>query len=66
MTVIVTGVPKPAPLAPRLEIRTLFQDREMMDLYLLGLNRFQEFDNTKPLSYFQIAGIHGRYVSSLC
>ncbi|PVF98760.1 Di-copper centre-containing protein [Serendipita vermifera] len=60
MTIITTGVPTPAPLSPRLEIRTLFQDREMMDLYLLGLNRFQNADSKDPLSYYQVAGIHGR------
>jgi hypothetical protein len=62
MTVITTGVPKPAPLAARQEIRTLFQDKELRDLYLQGLERFQSIDKEDPLSYFQIAGIHGRYV----
>jgi hypothetical protein len=61
MTVITTGVPKPATEGTRLEIRTLFQDKEMRELYLLGLQRFQGVDKSDPLSYYQIAGIHGRY-----
>jgi hypothetical protein len=65
MTVITTGVASPAPLTARQEIRTMFQDRELFDLYLLGLNRFQNAPATDPLSYYQVAGIHGRCVSNI-
>ncbi|KAG8825286.1 hypothetical protein FRC17_008757 [Serendipita sp. 399] len=44
----------------RQEIRTFAKDKELWDLYLLGLERFQAVDQEEPLSYFQIAGIHGR------
>ncbi|KAG8819755.1 hypothetical protein FRC17_010343 [Serendipita sp. 399] len=44
----------------RQEIRTFAKDKELWDLYLLGLERFQAVNQDDPLSYFQIAGIHGR------
>ncbi|KAG8808043.1 hypothetical protein FRC17_004155, partial [Serendipita sp. 399] len=59
--VATTGVPAPASLQPRQEIRTFAQDRELMELYLQGLQRFQAVDQQNPLSWFQIAGIHGRH-----
>lgn len=45
---------------PRLEIRTLEQNSDLFNLYLLGLERFQATDQEDMLSYFQVAGIHGR------
>ncbi|PVF95429.1 Di-copper centre-containing protein [Serendipita vermifera] len=60
MTIITAGVTSPANLVARQEIRTFAQDPELMELYLLGLERFQKVDQTDPLSWFQIAGIHGR------
>lgn len=38
----------------------MMQDDDLMTLYILGLKRFQEVEQANPLSYFQIAGIHGR------
>jgi tyrosinase len=46
--------------APRLEIRTLASNPTAWNLYLLGMERFQAKDKNDPLSYYQIAGIHGR------
>ncbi|KAF1973382.1 Di-copper centre-containing protein [Bimuria novae-zelandiae CBS 107.79] len=46
---------------PRLEIRDLernYPDR--WNIFLLGLQRFQSVSQYDKLSYFQIAGIHGR------
>ena len=44
----------------RLEIRRLQQDPYQWNLYLLGLNRFQNMNQSMQTSYYQIAGIHGR------
>lgn len=44
----------------RLEIRRLQQDPYQWNLYLLGLNRFQNMNQSTQSSYYQIAGIHGR------
>ncbi|KAG8810691.1 hypothetical protein FRC17_002833, partial [Serendipita sp. 399] len=57
-----TGVTPVDPNNPvtRQEIRTFAKDRELMELYLQGLERFQAVDQQERLSYFQIAGIHGR------
>jgi tyrosinase len=44
----------------RKEIRELQQDADQWNLYLLGLERFQGVDQSQLLSYYQIAGIHGR------
>ncbi|PVF92484.1 Di-copper centre-containing protein [Serendipita vermifera] len=60
MTIITQGVTSPAPLVARQEIRTFARDKELMELYLLGLERFQKAVQTDPLSWYQIAGIHGR------
>jgi tyrosinase len=59
MTVIVTGVTGGSPVA-RQEIRTMLQDQDLFTLYVLGLERFQGVDESDPLSWYQIAGIHGR------
>ncbi|PVF95428.1 Di-copper centre-containing protein [Serendipita vermifera] len=59
MTIITTGV-QGGNLVARQEIRVFAKDRELMELYLQGLQRFQAVDQANPLSWFQIAGIHGR------
>ncbi|KAL5439756.1 hypothetical protein PMIN06_009849 [Paraphaeosphaeria minitans] len=46
---------------PRLEIRDLEKNHpDQWNVFLLGLQRFQAIDQDDKLSYFQIAGIHGR------
>ncbi|KAG8829703.1 hypothetical protein FRB91_002786 [Serendipita sp. 411] len=57
--VITTGIVG-GPLVSRQEIRVMAQDQDLMNLYLLALDRFQRVDQADTLSYFQIAGIHGR------
>ncbi|KAL8377308.1 hypothetical protein RB595_008138 [Gaeumannomyces hyphopodioides] len=44
----------------RLDINTLQNSGPQWDLYILGLLRFQSQAEGDELSYFQIAGIHGR------
>ncbi|KAL8405674.1 hypothetical protein RB596_004511 [Gaeumannomyces avenae] len=44
----------------RLDINTLQNSGAQWDLYILGLLRFQSQAEDDELSYFQIAGIHGR------
>jgi tyrosinase len=46
--------------APRLEIRTLKQNADQWNLYLLGMERFMAKDKTDTLSYYQVVGVHGR------
>ena len=46
--------------APRLEIRTLKQNADQWNLYLLGMERFQAKDKNDRLSYYQVVGVHGR------
>lgn len=38
----------------------MLQDPEMMTLYILGMERLQSIDESDPLSWYQIGGIHGR------
>lgn len=64
MAIITTGV-QGGSLATRQEIRTMMQDQELFTLYLLALERMQKVDESDPLSWFQIAGIHGRPVRFL-
>ncbi|OAG11374.1 Di-copper centre-containing protein [Paraphaeosphaeria sporulosa] len=46
---------------PRLEIRDLEKNHpDQWNIFLLGLQRFQAISQDDKLSYFQIAGIHGR------
>ncbi|ORY13227.1 common central domain of tyrosinase-domain-containing protein [Clohesyomyces aquaticus] len=45
---------------PRLEIRQMEQDTDQWNVYLLGLQRFQGMSQSDRMSYYQIAGIHGR------
>ncbi|KAF2705592.1 Di-copper centre-containing protein [Pleomassaria siparia CBS 279.74] len=47
-------------LSPRLEIRDLQKNADQWNLYLLGMERFKAKDKTDSLSYYQVAGIHGR------
>ncbi|KAK0283610.1 hypothetical protein LTR35_006069 [Friedmanniomyces endolithicus] len=51
-------------IQPRLEIRQLEQNVDQWNIYLLGLARFQATNQSDKLSYYQIAGIHGRPYSS--
>jgi tyrosinase len=63
MTILTTGVTSPngnTPLVARQEIRTLLKDTDVMDVFILGLERFQSVSQSDLLSWFQIAGIHGR------
>lgn len=45
---------------PRLEIRSLRQNEDQWNLYLLGMERFQSKGHGDTLGYYQIAGVHGR------
>ncbi|PVI00116.1 Di-copper centre-containing protein [Periconia macrospinosa] len=45
---------------PRLEIRELEKRKTQWNVFILGLQRFQNASQSDTLSYFQIAGIHGR------
>ncbi|KAI7302472.1 Di-copper centre-containing protein [Hortaea werneckii] len=45
---------------PRLEIRELEKNADQWNIYLLGLARWQATDQRDKLSYYQVAGIHGR------
>ncbi|KEQ58869.1 Di-copper centre-containing protein [Aureobasidium melanogenum CBS 110374] len=45
----------------RMELRTMQQQYpDMFNVFLLGLRSFMQMDQSDPLSYYQIAGIHGR------
>ncbi|OSS44263.1 hypothetical protein B5807_11082 [Epicoccum nigrum] len=44
--------------APRLEIRELQRNPDLFNLYLLGLQRWQNISQDDKLSYFQIAGTY--------
>lgn len=58
-TVAITGI-NTFGVQPRLEIRQLQQDADQWNIFLLGLDRFQKSDQSDLVSYYQIAGIHGR------
>jgi len=45
---------------PRLEIRQLRNNADQWNLYLLGMERFMSKGQSDKLSYYQIAGVHGR------
>ena len=62
MSIVTTGI-KNAPMACRLEIRTFVQDKDVFNLYVLAIDKMFRIDQTDPSSWFQLAGIHGRYVS---
>ncbi|GAO18831.1 uncharacterized protein UV8b_03271 [Ustilaginoidea virens] len=46
-------------LPARLEIREMRQNRYMWDLYILALSAMQAANQNDPLSWYQVAGIHG-------
>ncbi|TVY81027.1 Tyrosinase, partial [Lachnellula suecica] len=63
----VIGAPKPSPAATdgsvplRIEIRDLQANHpDQWNLYLLALDAFKSVDEKSDLSYYGIAGIHGR------
>ncbi|KUJ21549.1 Di-copper centre-containing protein [Mollisia scopiformis] len=62
----ITGAPKPAVTAIdgsvplRLEIRNLQKNTDQWNLYLLGLDALKKLDQISDLSFYGIAGIHGR------
>ncbi|KAK6428007.1 hypothetical protein LTR95_015856 [Oleoguttula sp. CCFEE 5521] len=56
---VVTGIQGTSP-QPRLEIRQLEKDVDQWNLFMLGLTRFMATNQSEKLSYYQIAGIHGR------
>lgn len=41
---------------PRMEIRDLARNTDMMNLFLVGLYRFQQTNQQDKFSYYQIAG----------
>ncbi|KAF1920346.1 common central domain of tyrosinase-domain-containing protein [Ampelomyces quisqualis] len=52
--------PKGRQSYPRLEIRQLKNNADQWNLYLLGMERFMAKDKGDTLSFYQIAGLHGR------
>ncbi|KAF2177857.1 Di-copper centre-containing protein [Zopfia rhizophila CBS 207.26] len=56
--IAITGVQ--GTVAPRLEIRDLNKNADQWNLYLLGMERFMAKSMSDRLSYYQIAGVHGR------
>lgn len=44
---------------PRLEVHDLQEDADQWNIYLLALQSFQQTDPSDPISWYQIAGIHG-------
>ncbi|KAH0609895.1 uncharacterized protein H6S33_012441 [Morchella sextelata] len=59
----ITGVTegRNGPAVPlRTEINEFIQNKDMLNIYLLGLQRMQSLPKTDKLSWFQIGGIHGR------
>ncbi|PSK46330.1 Tyrosinase [Elsinoe australis] len=58
--VVVTGVTNNG-VQTRLELRTMQREQpDMFNLYLIGLRRMMAVPQQNALSYYQIAGIHGR------
>ncbi|KAJ4300750.1 hypothetical protein N0V90_002838 [Kalmusia sp. IMI 367209] len=45
---------------PRKDIRELKKNADQWNLFLLAMERFQNKPKNDPMSYYQIAGIHGR------
>ncbi|KAK5168744.1 uncharacterized protein LTR77_006053 [Saxophila tyrrhenica] len=58
-TVAITGI-QTYGVQSRLEIRQLEAKTDQWNLFLLGLRRCQQTDQSDLTSYYQIAGIHGR------
>ncbi|CCU76066.1 unnamed protein product [Blumeria hordei] len=44
----------------RLEVQELMKNTDMWTLYILGLDRMQNLDQDELMSWYNIAGIHGR------
>jgi len=55
--VVVKGAPGQC---PRLEIREMKKNADQWNLFLLAMEKFQNKPKNDPMSYYQIAGIHGR------
>ncbi|KAM0723502.1 hypothetical protein Q7P37_000489 [Cladosporium fusiforme] len=47
-------------LGYRKEIHALRDDEDAWNMYLLGLSRFKDVDGRDPMSFYQIAAIHGQ------
>jgi tyrosinase len=47
-------------LGYRKEIHALQADEDAWNMYLLGLSRFMDVDGRDPMSYYQLAAIHGQ------
>lgn len=45
---------------PRLDIRELQKNADQWNLYLIAMERFMGKPREDPMSYYQLAGIHGR------
>lgn len=58
-TIAITGVNDGGPVHPRLEIRTLKQKADQWNIYLLAMQAFQAMNQSAPLGWYQVAGIHG-------
>ena len=58
-TVATTGITTFG-VQPRLEIRQLEENPDQWNLFLLGMRKFQQTNQTNMTSYYSIAGIHGR------
>ncbi|EGO53798.1 hypothetical protein NEUTE1DRAFT_93419 [Neurospora tetrasperma FGSC 2508] len=56
---VVTGAEGGETIRPRQEIRQLEQDKELWTLYILGLSLMQFTDQSSPVSWYGITGIHG-------
>lgn len=58
----VTGIPvgEPGLVPRRLEIRQLQKNAYQWNLYLLAMSQYQSMNQSAMISYYQIAGIHGR------
>jgi tyrosinase len=54
------GVTINGTLGYRKEIHALQADEDAWNMYLLGLSRFMDVDGRDPMSYYQIAAIHGQ------
>ncbi|KAF2869068.1 hypothetical protein BDV95DRAFT_499227 [Massariosphaeria phaeospora] len=55
----ITGI-RSGGVQPRLEIRELKKNADQWNLYLLGMEKFQGKPHSDRLSYYQVAGVHGR------
>ena len=66
MTIITTGVKTPNnTIVARQDLREFVKDKYLLNLYLLATQSLQKTDQQDILSYYQISGIHGRYVTQL-